>query len=301
MRIIKNKKALITGAASGIGKALALELAREGCNVFLWDIDELGMANTAKECEALGVVAICYRCDVSKKQEISAGVRNLIERWGWIDILVNNAGVAYYGPTENMTAEQWDWLLSINLLAPLQLIQEFLPTLLHRAEAHILNVCSISGLVASGRFAAYHVGKYGLIGMTEALRAEYARRDMGATALCPGPVQTNLYKNAASGRSDKKVPDPPRWLCTTPEKVAKKGVRAIYKNKAMVLVSPMAYLLYYTKRIAPWFLDSIARLSRKSKARRLSEAQAREAQWEAEQQVTKQPATPSSATNKKAA
>ncbi len=288
MRIIKNKKALVTGAASGIGKAIALELAREGCNVYLWDIDEQGMSATVKECEALGVVAIAYRCDVSKKHDISAGVQKLIERWGWIDILVNNAGVAYYGPTENMTAQQWDWVMSINLLAPLQLIQEFLPTLLHRAEAHILNVCSISGLVASGRFAAYHVSKYGLIGMTEALRAEYARRDMGATALCPGPVQTNLYKNAASGRADQKVPNPPRWLCTTPEKIARKGVRAIYKNKALVLVSPMAYALYYTKRIAPWLLDGIARLSRKSTARRIAEAEARQAKWEAAQQAAHQ-------------
>ncbi|HZZ72132.1 MAG TPA: SDR family oxidoreductase [Pirellulales bacterium] len=290
MRVIKNKKALVTGAASGIGKALALELAREGCHLYLWDINREGLEQTVRECAALGVEAIGDRCDVSKKKEISAAVQRLLERWGWIDILVNNAGVAYYGPTENMTAEQWDWLLSINLLAPLQLIQEFLPILLHRAEAHILNVCSISGLVASGRFAAYHVGKYGLIGMTEALRAEYARRDLGATALCPGPVQTNLYKSAASGRADKKVPSPPNWLCTTAQRVARRGVRGIKKNQAMVLVSPMAYLLYYMKRVAPWFLDSIARLSRKSKARRLAEATARENQWLAEHQARKQAA-----------
>ena len=279
MRVIKNKKALVTGAASGLGKALALELAREGCNVYLWDIDEAGLAQTAAECRAFGVEAICERCDLSKKHEIAAGVARLLDRWDCLDILVNNAGVAYYGPTENMTAAQWDWVLSINLLAPLQLIQELLPALLARPEAHILNMCSISGIAASGRFAAYHVGKFGLIGMTEALRAEYARRDLGATALCPGPVLTNLYKNAASGRPDKKVPSPPAWLCTTAERVAKKGIRGLKKNKAIVLVSPMAYGLYYIKRIAPWFLDFIARLSRKSKARRAAEAATREAQW----------------------
>ena len=116
-------------------------------------------------------------------------------------------------------------------------------------------MCSISGLVASSRFAAYNVSKFGLIGMTEALRMEYGRRTLGATALCPGPVKTNLYRSAASGRA-KPVPEPPGWLCASAERVAAKGIRGIKKNKRMVLVTPMAYMLYYIKRLVAGLLRS---------------------------------------------
>jgi short-subunit dehydrogenase len=156
-----------------------------------------------------------------------------------------------------MTAAQWDWLLGINLHAPIQITRELLPTLLERPEAHVLNMCSISGLVAGGRFSAYHVSKFGLVGFSEALRAEYGRRGVGVTALCPGPVRTNLYKSAASGRKDGSVPDPPRWICTTEEKVARAAVRAIRKNKRMVLLTPLAHVLFQLKRFAPWLLDFV--------------------------------------------
>ena len=102
-----------------------------------------------------------------------------------------------------------------NLLSAIQITREFLPVLLERPEAHLLNVCSISGLVAGGRFAAYHTSKFGLIGFTEALRAEYGRRGLGVTALCPGPVLTNLYRDCQTGQPDKKAPQPPAWMCTT--------------------------------------------------------------------------------------
>jgi NAD(P)-dependent dehydrogenase (short-subunit alcohol dehydrogenase family) len=264
MKIIRGKKALVTGAASGIGRALALGLAREGADLYLLDVDQPGVEAVAAEARALGVEAIAARCDLTQKDQITAAVKLILDRWGRVEILVNNAGVAYYGPTENMTAEQWNWIMSINLLAPLQFIHELLPSMLRLPEAHILNVCSISGLVASSRFAAYNVSKFGLIGMTEALRMEYGRRTLGATALCPGPVKTNLYRSAASGRS-KPVPEPPGWLCASAERVAAKGIRGIKKNQRMVLVTPMAYGLYYIKRIAPWFFDRLARLSRKKK------------------------------------
>jgi hypothetical protein len=96
-----------------------------------------------------------------------------------------------------------------------------------RPDAHVVNMCSISGLVAGGRLAAYHTSKFGLIGFTEALRAEYGRRGLGVTAICPGPVTTRLYESGVSGSTERKVPSPPRWLCATPERVAEVTLRAI--------------------------------------------------------------------------
>ena len=272
MRVLRGRKALVTGAASGIGRAIALALAREGADLWLLDVDEAGLQDVVSEAAATGVEAIGRRCDLTQADAVSAALQELLGEWGGLDILVNNAGVAYYGPTEKMTAQQWQWLMGINLLAPVQITRELLPTLLGRAEAHILNVCSISGLVAGGRFAAYHVSKFGLVGFSEALRAEYGRRGIGVTALCPGPVRTNLYRNAASGRKDRAVPEPPRWLCATEEQVAARAIRAIRRNQRMVLITPMAHLLFNVKRFAPWLLDVLNHMGRKHKAKRLDPA-----------------------------
>jgi short-subunit dehydrogenase len=264
MKNLKNKRCLLTGAASGIGRALALQLAREGVHLYLLDIDADGLNSVIEECRALGVVAVGRKCDLSQPTQISAAIADLLARWQYIDLLVNNAGVAFYGPTENMTGPQWDWLMAVNLLAPLQITRELLRTLLGRGDAHVLNVCSISGIVAGGRFSAYHTSKFGLVGFTEALRAEYNRRGIGVTNLCPGPVSSNLYNRAISGR-EKPVPNPPAWISASPELVAKRGVRGIKKNRRLVLVTPLARLLYWAKRFSPAALDGLNHISRKKR------------------------------------
>lgn len=265
MRELQGRKALVTGAASGIGRAIALALARQGVDLWLLDVDVAGLEKVVGETKGHGIEAVGRCCDLTEPAAISAAIGDLLAAWNGVDILVNNAGVAYYGPTEKMTAEQWQWLMGINLLAPIQITRELLPSLLSRGEAHILNVCSISGLVAGGRFAAYHVSKFGLIGFSEALRAEYGRRGVGVTALCPGPVRTNLYRKAASGRTDRRVPEPPAWLCASEEQVAARAIRAIRRNRRMVLITPMAHLLYNVKRFAPWFLDALNHIGRKKR------------------------------------
>ena len=192
-----------------------------------------------------------------------------------IDVLINNAGVAYYGPTEGMSQQQWDWLMNINLMAPIQITNHFLPKLTERPDAHIANMCSISGMVAGGRFAAYHTSKFGLIGFTESLRAEFGRKGIGVSAICPGPVKTNLYEAAASSDTQKKVPSPPDWLCASPERVAELTIRAIRRNKRQVLITPLAHGLFQMKRFVPGVIDFANQFSRKKK-RRLAQLQQQE-------------------------
>jgi short-subunit dehydrogenase len=255
MKSIRGRRALVTGAASGIGREIALRLALEGADVWLLDVDLAGLQDVAHDAQVCGVEAVATRCDLSDPAEISAVIAEILSAWGAIDILVNNAGVAYYGPTEKMTAQQWDWLLAINLLAPIQITRELLPVLMGRDEAHVLNVCSVAGLVAGPRSVAYAVSKFGLVGFSESLRAEYGRRGIGVTALCPGPVRTNLYASAVSGSKRKAVPVPPAWLSATPAQIADKAVHAIRKNRRLVVITPIAHLLFNAKRFAPWFLD----------------------------------------------
>jgi short-subunit dehydrogenase len=234
--------------------------------LYLLDVDAAGLQTVIDECRRCGVVAVGRQCDLAQPAQISAAIADLLARWKYIDLLVNNAGVAYYGPTEKMTGAQWNWLLAINLLAPVQITQELLPTLLARKGAHILNVCSISGIAAGGRFTAYHTSKFGLVGFTEALRAEYNRKGIGVTNLCPGPVSSNLYNRAASGRRDNQpVPNPPALISASPEYVARRGVHGIKKNKRIVLVTPLARLLYVMKRVSPAFLDWLNHISRRKR------------------------------------
>ncbi len=271
MKTVRGKVALVTGAASGIGRAVALALAREGAALHLLDVDEEGLADVVDEARRLGSEAVGCRCDLSRLDEVSEAVRGVLDRWGELDILVNNAGVAYYGPTERMTAEQWDWLLSVNLLAPIQICRELLPVLLSRPEAHIVNVCSIAGLVAGPRLAAYHTSKFGLVGFSEALRAEYRRQGLGVTALCPGLVRTGFFRTAVHGRRSKRPWQPPYWLCVSPETVAARVLRAIHRNHGLALVGGMAHVLWLFRRLAPRLLAFLAGLGGKKPVSTTSE------------------------------
>jgi NAD(P)-dependent dehydrogenase (short-subunit alcohol dehydrogenase family) len=262
MRRLQGKKALVTGAASGIGRAIALRLAREGCDLFLVDIDLPGLTETAAAARQAGVDAIGVRCDLTRPNQITASNAAMLDRWGCLDILVNNAGVAYYGPTENMTAKQWDWLLAINLLAPIQFVRELLPVLRSRPESHIVNVASILGLVANGRLTAYSVSKFGLVGLGASLRAEYGRQGVGVSTICPGFVATNLLRDTQCGHPGRRTPVPPRFVTTTPDRVADRVVGAIRRNRRLVLVTPLAHLLYHAHRLAPGLLDWLQQFRR---------------------------------------
>ena len=268
MQQFQGRTAFLTGAASGIGRCLAIELAKAGCHLCLVDVNAEGLKALAAELETSGVRVFQFPCNLTDRKAVSATIANALAQAGGIDLLINNAGVAYYGPTDQMTQTQWDCLMTINLLAPIQITHELLPTLLQSPDAHLVNMCSISGLVAGGRFSAYHTSKFGLIGFTESLRAEYGRCGLGVTAICPGPVLTNLYADAASGHADRKVPSPPNWMCASPERVATVTLKAILKDRRQVLITPTAHALFQLKRFAPWLLDFVNRFSRKGRRKR---------------------------------
>lgn len=294
MRVIRGKRALVTGAASGIGRAIAIRLAAEGADLFLVDIDEAGLANVVGEVRLLGVEAVGQRCDVSRPEEVSATVAAVLDRWGGVDILVNNAGITYYGRTEQMSAEHWDRLIRVNLLSHVQFTRELLPSLLDRREAHVVNVCSIFGIVAMPKINAYSTTKYAMVGFSDSLRAEYGREGIGVTALCPGFVATNLFASAPLGETAKEPKLPPRILCTTPEKVAAAAVRAVRRNRRLVVVEPLARFLYVVKRFLPGSIDFVWHLGRRKRMKRkLARLEAEQAAVSAEGAGQSAPAQPS--------
>jgi 3-oxoacyl-[acyl-carrier protein] reductase len=259
VQVIRGKKALVTGAASGIGRAIALALAREGADLYLVDNNAEALGAAAREVQSLGAKVATSLCDLTQPQQISATVAALMTRWGALDILVNNAGIAYYGPTHEMTAAQWSATLAINLLAPIQLTRELIPLLCAQEEAHILNVCSILGLVPMRKAAAYQTSKYGLVGFSLSLRGEFGRGQLGVTAFCPGFVRTAMIENFATGSPEQRRRVVPDWACTTADKVAAGAVRAIRRNRAIVVMTPFARVWWWGTRLFPGGIDWLMR------------------------------------------
>ncbi|HEX2477179.1 MAG TPA: SDR family oxidoreductase [Lacipirellulaceae bacterium] len=268
MRKLRGKTALVTGAASGIGRSISVQLAAEGVHLFLLDINEVGLATVVGELQGAGVEVISRRCDVAEPREVSATVAEILSRWNGVDILVNNAGISYYGRTERMSAEHWDKLIRVNLLAHIQFTRELLPSLLARPEAHVLNVCSMFGLVGMPKLAAYTTTKFAMVGFSDSLRAEYGRDGLGVTALCPGFVDTNLFASAPLGESQNEPKIPPVIFCTTPRKVARAAVKAIRRDRRLVVISPWAKFLVTMKRIVPGAMDFLFHLGRRKRVAR---------------------------------
>ena len=265
MKQLRGKKALITGAASGIGRAIALELASQGTDLYLIDVDEKGLADVTSEAKRRDIEVVQRRCDLRVVQQIQETISHVVENWGGCDILVNNAGILLYGATDQTTDDQWAQLTAVNLHAPVYFMRALLPILLRRPEAHILNVCSIYGLVPKRRLAAYEMAKFALVGLSQSLRLEYGPRGLGITALCPGLVKTHLVtaareQNRLGGRLNLDTK-----LAVSPDLVARRAVKAIRRNEGLVVVSMHARGLWFLHRCFPRLLDRWQHFKRRRK------------------------------------
>jgi 3-oxoacyl-[acyl-carrier protein] reductase len=259
MKVIRGRTALVTGAASGIGRAIALALAGEGAALCLLDIDEGNLEQTANQAKALGVAVTTRRCDLTQPDQISGAVAEIMASGKPIHILINNAGLAYYGPTHEMSAAQCNDIMAVNLLSPIRLAREMLPLLAAQDEAHIVNVCSMFGLATLRKGAAYQASKHGLVGFTAALRAEYYRSEFGVTAICPGFVRTPMLDRFATGTTEGKRHKIPDWITMTPEYVATRTLRAIRRNEGLVVIPATARLLWRLTRLSPGLVDMLTR------------------------------------------
>jgi short-subunit dehydrogenase len=276
MRELTGKRGLVTGACSGIGLALAEALAKAGVDLLLASNNPLRLEQVAQKIRNSSPVQIeTFPVDVADSKQLRALADVCIRER--INLLVNNAGLLYHGPLHDMELAQADTLLAVNLQAPIQLTQMLLPALLEQRDAHIVNVASMCGFVAFPKLAVYQATKYGLLGFSESLRTDYGKLGIGVTTLCPGFVKTRLFTNAKSA-PDREPRVPPNWLCTTPEYVAKKTLRAIRRNRRMVVVTPLAHSLYWLRRVSPGLLDCVTQLGKRRATRkrlaRLAEASA---------------------------
>jgi NAD(P)-dependent dehydrogenase (short-subunit alcohol dehydrogenase family) len=195
---LRDKVAVVTGAASGIGRELALACAREGAAVVLADVDEAGMAATAGLIAAVGAPTLVARCDVSKAEALEALARATWERFGACHLLFNNAGVAATGPAWSTTAEDWEWVLGINLMGVVNGIRAFVPRMLAQpGEAHVVNTASVAGLLSIPGSSVYCVSKHAVVTLSECLRHDLrvANARVGVSVLCPAFVPTGIAES----------------------------------------------------------------------------------------------------------
>jgi NAD(P)-dependent dehydrogenase (short-subunit alcohol dehydrogenase family) len=246
MQHFEGRVAAITGAASGIGRALAVELAGRGAHVALADVDDDGLLDTVARCEGHGVKVTAQHVDVADRTAVFDWADRVVADHGRANLIVNNAGVALSATVASMSDDDLRWLMGINFWGVVHGTQAFLPHLEAAGEGHVVNVSSVFGLVSIPTQSAYNASKFAVRGFTDALRIELdiQRSPVSATTVHPGGIRTNIARNArvdASGTlgrpdtaADRERFD--RVARTTPEAAARRILDGVTRNRRRVLI-----------------------------------------------------------------
>jgi len=259
MKQFDSKVAVVTGAASGIGQALALRLAGEGARLAISDVNEEGLEETRAAVAEAGAEVHAKRLDVADRQAFYAYADEVAAHFGGVNLVVNNAGVALSASIREMKLEDLDWLMGINFWGVIYGTKAFLPHLEQTGDGHIVNISSVFGIIGIPTQAAYNAAKFGVRGFTEALRIELDIADVGVSCTCvhPGGIRTNIARNARMpggtpvGDKDEAVVQFDKMARTTPDKAARVILRGIRRNSRRVLIGADAHLIDVMQRTMP--------------------------------------------------
>jgi len=261
MTAIRGSAAAVTGAASGIGRALALELAARGCDLALADRDEAGLQTVAAEINRTHSRKVtAHRVDVSEPQQIADFAQAATSAHPGLNIVVNNAGVALLGQFNEIDQAQMDWLMNINFWGVVHATRAFLPHLARQREAHIVNLSSIFGIIAPPGQTAYAAAKFAVRGFSESLRHELqmAASPIRLSVVHPGGVSTNIVRNSRAGTgvtdNERRAQLIERFDAaakTTPAAAALRIIRGIEKNQPRILIGNDARFMDLLQRFRP--------------------------------------------------
>lgn len=255
MKIDNNTVAVITGAASGIGRALAVRLAAEGAQLAIADINRAGLDQTALLAAKPGVKISTHIVDVSDRERMQAFVGEVMAEHGRAHLVINNAGVGLGGTVEELGIEDIEWLMSINFWGVVYGTKMFLPILRQQPRGHIVNISSVFGIIGPPGHSAYAASKFAVRGFTEALRHEINGGNVVVTCVHPGGIRTDIARNARVGSgADVATAEREREFFdkvakTLPETAADVIVRGVLRDKEKILIGSDA-----------WFIDKVQRL-----------------------------------------
>jgi len=248
---LKDRIAVVTGGASGIGRALALLFAREGAHVVVADLDEAGMAETVAGVVQAGRRGLAVKTDVSHLADVQALADRAFAELGAVHVVCNNAGVALWGGLESVSHQDWEWAMGVNLWGVIHGVEAFVPRMVAQKQpGHVVNTASMAGLIASQGLGVYNTTKYAVVGLSETLQKDLRGHDIGVSVLCPMGVNTRIrqsernrpatLRNATAAREGAPVAREGtpveligRYL--PPEHVAERVLRAIYANRLYVI------------------------------------------------------------------
>lgn len=255
MHYCSGKTAVITGAGSGIGRALALQLNREGCRLHLADVNSETLAATLAALRRPDIAADGEGLDVADRDAVQAWADRIVAREGHVDIVVNNAGVALAATVEEGRHEDVQWLMGVNFWGVVHGTTAFLPLLRRAPAGHLVNVSSVFGLIGVPTQSAYNAAKFAVRGYTEALRQELADTSVHVCCVHPGGIKTNIARSARGGdpgrTAEERGAEFEKLARTTPEAAAARIVTAIERRRARLLIGPDAHYISVISRLFP--------------------------------------------------
>ena len=260
-RSLQGKVILITGASSGIGKALAEECARRGASVVLAARRKEKLDTIAAEIREDGGKALAVTTDVSKESDVKRMVDAAVKRFGRIDVLVNNAGYGIKGRMENTTSKELLSIFSVNLFGLHYCCRAVVPVMKRQKGGHIINISSVAGLIPHPLLSAYCATKAAVNLLTDTLRMELAADNLNVSLICPGPVKTNFYEREALLKKGERRIKAPKWACLEVETMAQIIIGCILKPKRRIITSPI-WLWWLAYRHFPRLVERFTLLPR---------------------------------------
>jgi NAD(P)-dependent dehydrogenase (short-subunit alcohol dehydrogenase family) len=256
MKTFNNKVAVITGAGSGIGRALAVELANQGARIAICDVNAAGLSETANTAKAKGVEVLDKVVNIASREEVAEFAIQVKNQFGQVDLVFNNAGIALGKKSLlDLSYEEWEKIMGINLWGVIYGTKEFLPHLMQRPEAAIINISSVFGLAGIAEQTPYCTTKFAVRGFTESLRMELIGSPVEVYCVHPGGINTNIAKaameEAKDAKTKKEVENFQKMLIHTPEKAANTILNAVKTKNEKILIGQEAYLFDFATRLLP--------------------------------------------------
>ncbi|MDI6873639.1 SDR family NAD(P)-dependent oxidoreductase [Candidatus Solincola sp.] len=250
---LDGKRVVITGAGSGLGRALSLALASRGCRIGVVDIDESRAGETLEMVRQKGGDGEAYRLDVSRPEEVEAMAEHFFRSWGGVDVLVNNAGVVSTGFVGDIPLEDWEWVFGVNFWGMLYGCHFFIPRMKTQGGGYIVNVASAAGLLTLLEMGPYNATKAAVIALTETLRSELAPFNIGVTAVCPMFFNTRLLESMRyTDDFEREFAETTfRYARMSAEQVAEAVIQAVEKRRLYVVPQLSGRLFWLIKRMKP--------------------------------------------------